>query len=40
MHPDAAVSASGVLVALRHTLAGFRPRAGETVSAQLQVRFP
>jgi hypothetical protein len=40
IHPEAAVSASGVLVALRHTLAGFRPRAGETVSAQLQVRFP
>lgn len=40
IHPEAAVSASGVLVALRHTLSGFRPRAGETVSAQLQVRFP
>jgi hypothetical protein len=39
IHPEAAVSASGVLVALRHTLAEFRPRAGETVSAQLHVRF-
>ena len=40
IHPDAAISASGVLVALRHTLTGFRPRAGEIVSAELQVRFP
>ncbi len=39
VHPEAAVSASGVLVALRHTLAGFAPRAGDTLSAQMRVRF-
>jgi hypothetical protein len=37
--PDAAVSASGPLVALRHEGGGFEARPGDTTAAELRVRF-
>ncbi len=40
IHPEAAVSASGVLVALRQSLDGFTARAGDRISVQVRVRFP
>ncbi len=40
IHPEAAVSSSGVLVALRHSLDGFTARAGDRISVQVRVRFP
>ncbi len=37
--PEATVSASGVLVALRHLREGFEAKAGESCSVRLKVRF-
>jgi len=39
VHPDAAVTASGTLVGLRHQMEGFEAKAGQTVSGRLKVRF-
>ena len=39
IHPNAAVTASGLLVALRHTRGRLEVRAGDTISAELRVRF-
>jgi len=38
--PDAAASASGHLIGLRHSVAPFRARRGDTISVWLEVRFP
>jgi len=40
MHPEAAVTASGPLVALRHTMGEMTVRAGDAVSSELRVSFP
>jgi hypothetical protein len=39
IHPNAAVSASGPLVALRHVRQPLEARAGESISTELGVRF-
>lgn len=39
VHPDAGVSASGPLVALRHAVGRLEAKAGDTISAELRVRF-
>jgi len=39
VHPEAAVTASGTLVGLRHEMEQFQAKAGETLSGRLKVRF-
>ena len=39
IHPEAAVTASGQLVALRHEVKGFEARRGDTVGVRLRVGF-
>ena len=39
VEPEAAVTASGRLVALRHEMARFEANAGEVLSSRLKVRF-